>query len=187
MKLNEFQLHIKEGQEDIKGYVILNHNTQYTLTLANHGELPCDAEVYIDNIVVGNWRIRPFTKTVIERPSNDTGRFTFYKEGTKEAEKAQIASDKNMGLISVIFRPGIEPEKRVTFTMDAYTRVVGSDKYRGGTGLSGSSKQTFKTVKPLEYSKEKECTINIRLCASKENQDPRPLRKSSTPIPPALK
>jgi len=184
MKLNEFQLHKKEGQEDNKGYVILDHNTQYTLTLANHGELPCDAEVYIDNIVVGNWRIRPFSKTVIERPSNDNGRFTFYKEGTKEAEKAQIASDKNMGLISVIFRPGVFPERIIS--INAYPRDS-TGKHGGGTGLSGSSKQTFKTVKPLEYSKEKECTINIRLCASKENQDPRPLRKSSTPIPPALK
>lgn len=53
----------------------------------------------------------------------------------------------------------------------------------GGTGLSGQSGQTFKTVGNLDYDENAFVTISLRLVASEEG--PRPLTASprSTPVP----
>ncbi len=55
----------------------------------------------------------------------------------------------------------------------------------GGTGLSGKSKQEFRSVEPLDYDETGFVQINLRLVC--QTDEPRPLTPASTPVPPPLK
>lgn len=175
MKLQDYEVTIPEGQETADGYVAMRHNTQYRIKLANHGSRLADAEVFIDGQRVGEWRIKSFSSAEIERPVHDTGRFTFYMEGTPEAIAAAIKQSSELGLIKVIFKP---EEKLWELASQP------ADIRRGGTGLSGESKQEFSTVDALKTNKNEHLTIYLRLGASK--MDARPLTLRATPIPPPL-
>jgi len=173
MKLQDYEISIPEGKES-DGYVSLVHNTQYTLKLMNHGSRLADVEVFIDGHPVGEWRLRTHAEAIIERPVNDTGKFTFYKLGTEESAAAAIHSSDELGLIKVVFKP----ESRALFAP--------SEKLdEGGTGLSGHSQQKFSSVSPLRSAPEDHVTIYLRLGA--KPIDARPLRPSTTKIPPSLR
>ncbi|MCI5219945.1 MAG: hypothetical protein D3914_12355, partial [Candidatus Electrothrix sp. LOE2] len=152
--------------------------------------------------------------TVIERPTHDTGCFTFYKAGTREAKKAELVRSGKLGLISVIFKPEEEPvihfnidfedAENSNYEFDDDTdlsldddvaaedelSLSLDDEYAeeeleaGGTGLSGKSEQEFHTVQPLDYDETGFVRINLRLVC--ETDEPRPLTPISTPIPPSL-
>ena len=96
---------VKQGTE--KGaYVEIKHGKQYTLSLRNHRNVECDAEIKIDSTHIGTFRIPSQQKIELERPSNDTGNFTFYKSGTKKGNKAGIVQGKSdNGLIEATFTP----------------------------------------------------------------------------------
>lgn len=182
MQLGNFKLEIPQGNENNSGYVVLAHNTKYTIKMSNLGERRCDAWVEIDGKPVGGWRLDSEDSMVLERPVHDTGCFTFYQFGTSEAKKAGLVQSDELGLISVLFKPEKPYEdNRIMFFYSPYRA--------GGTGLSGKSEQEFSEVNPLRhYDEEGIVRINLRLvCASEE---PRPLtpapKISSTPIPPPL-
>jgi hypothetical protein len=105
MRLDNFLVKISEGKELNSGYVAMKHNTKYAVQLSNFSDLQCDAEVEIDGKVVGVWRVQSKDRIIIERPVHDTGCFTFYKIGTREAKKAELVSSGKLGLISVLFKP----------------------------------------------------------------------------------
>ena len=108
MRLNNFSVRVPEGTEIAGGYVEINHGTQYTLRLRNGWySRKCDAKVMIDGKHVGTWRIPSGESIVIERPVHDTGRFTYYKSGTKDAKDAGLNSvdADDLGLIQVVFTP----------------------------------------------------------------------------------
>jgi hypothetical protein len=107
MRVADFSVVIPEGNENAEGYVQLDHNTQYTIRLGNGGSNRADAEIKVDGKVVGVIRVDAFSTVVIERPTHDKGKFTFYKEGTKEAKKVKSYKIKtdNKGLVSVTFKP----------------------------------------------------------------------------------
>ena len=234
------------GKSDNNGYVPMKHGEQYRINLQNYdNQKRCAAEVKVDGKVVGLFRIRAGGSLTLERPSNENGRFTFYKDGTPEASKAGLDSvtRSDKGLVSVTFkpekhvqpvelqedrrqpwypsphplpgmpRPGPVPMPRPYYEgsdrgytlsspvgsadVDRAVPTSASNESRtkgvmgqsasyssGGTGLSGSSSQTFKTVGHLDYDESAFVTITLRLVA--ENDDPRPLRPlvaSSTPVP----
>ena len=178
MNLHHYTVCIPEGEENGDGYVCLQHSTQYTLELKNTDRWRCDAEVFIDGQKVGLWRINDRGSLRLERPPHDTGRFTFYQTGTREAAKAQIVAGADTGLVKVVFKP----EERI-MRIDCpapLTRLLG-----GGTGLSGESKQQFVNVERISYADpERFVTINLRLVASAD--EPRPLFARSTPVPPPV-
>lgn len=106
MYMNDFSVRIPEGCEVSGGYVELRHGQKYTLRLRNSRSVRCDAHVEVDGKHVGTWRIPAHGSFVLERPEHDTGRFTFYRLGTADAEAAQLdGSDPDLGLVKVTFTP----------------------------------------------------------------------------------
>ena len=176
MNLHHYSVTIPEGREAVQGYVSLTHGTRYTLELGNNDKWRCDAEVSIDGQKVGTWRVEKESSVRLERPVHDTGCFTFYQHGTKEAAQAGIVNNDSMGVISVVFKP----EQRVV-------RVdIAPIHFRfGGTGLSGHSKQRFTSVKPLSYEDPKEF-ITIKVCLMGVTNEPRPLFARSDSAPQAV-
>jgi len=207
-KLGNFSVTVIPGIEQENGYVLMNHNTQYELCLMNMGSVDCDANVVIDGKQVGLWRVTCGNKITIQRPTNDTGRFTFYRLGSDEAGKASLAASTELGLISVAFKPekivelpnnpegedstseapryslGSAPRESIKtslgFGLPSKTRKVAA----GGTGLSGKSEQKFVAAIPIQYDEELFTEIHLRLVCSDEQ--PRPLVGRSTPIPPPV-
>ncbi|MCW5212381.1 hypothetical protein VU04_05685 [Desulfobulbus sp. TB] len=206
MRLGNFSVEIPKGKELDSGYVAMKHNTKYALRLSNFGDLRCDAEVEIDSKPVGVWRVSSNDSIIIERPTHDTGCFTFYKAGTREAKKAEVVRSDKLGLISVTFKPeekieidcflDLSLDENVDFCLDCdgedndeLDLCLSLDDAEesleaGGTGLSGKSEQEFHTVRPLDYDETGFVRINLRLVC--ETDEPRPLTPVSTPIPPPL-
>ncbi|MCX6875949.1 MAG: hypothetical protein NTW21_19395 [Verrucomicrobia bacterium] len=178
MNTNEFEVIIPEGNNLGNGYVEMRHNTQYSLNLKNHRRVPCDAEVAIDGIHVGTWRIRERDEITVDRPVHDTGRFTFFEVGTEAARAAGIAKNTENGLISVTFKP----EKECIGLHAAELPDVGHSA--GATGLTGESKQRFTIATEIDHDESRFFTIHLRLVARR--QDIRPLASRSTPIPPPI-
>lgn len=234
MRQGNFSVAIAQGIETSEGYVKLPHNTQYSLQLNNHDyQKRCAAEVKIDGKVVGLFRLQPGGVLILERPTHDTGKFTFYKDGTSEARSAGLhkVNYEDRGLVQVTFkpekealkhthevedliptpRPPIRPypywndgpigsadvdravptsttrgisQKFSKYALNSPSKGIGGQNVSsGGTGLSGQSNQTFRTVGHLDYDENAFVTINLRLVAS--NDGPRELTSSpkSNPIP----
>lgn len=105
MKKGYFEVIIPEGRETSDGYVALQHATQYTVILTNYSTVRCDAEVMLDGRKVGVWRVGAGKGLIVERPIHDSGRFTFYVQGTKEAKAAGLFTSDDLGRVSVRFMP----------------------------------------------------------------------------------
>ena len=177
--LGNFSVEIPEGNKQVDGYVDIDHNTKYSIKISNAGDRPCDAEVGVDGKQVGIWRLPSGKSVVLERPAHDTGRFTFYKFDSAEAQKAELDLDDNIGLVSVLFKP----EKPPVYT-DSETKYSIRDFEPGGTGLSGKSEQRFKEVRALDYDESSFVQIHLRLGCKVD--EPRPLTLISTPVPPPI-
>ncbi len=107
MRVGDFYLSIEGRSETSDGYVKLPHNTQYKIKLGNTGNRRSDCEVSVDGKSVGTFRIDSDSTIILERPIDDSGKFTFYKDGTSEARAAELdlVSKDDRGLISVTFKP----------------------------------------------------------------------------------
>ena len=173
MNLRHYSVIIAQGDESSDGYVCLKHGTPYTIELRNDDDSRCDAEVFIDGQRAGLWRVESKKPLRLERPSHDTGRFTFYATGTKEAAKAGIVAKDTTGLISVIFKPEVRTVR---------IHMAPPMLLPGGTGLSGRSEQRFTKAEQIDYGRpESFVTINLRLVTAAD--EPRPLFARSTPVP----
>jgi hypothetical protein len=180
MRVYDYEVVVPEGDENATGYVVLEHNTRYTIKLMNLSYSKVDAEVFIDGNRIGEWRVNSFVRCIIERPVHDTGRFTFYRLDSIEAKNIGLKSSSELGLIKVIFKP---EHKQPDNTNECACPLF--DMSEGGTGLSGHSEQKFNTVQPLDSNPENYVTIYLRLAAPEES-DARPLFPFSNPIPPPL-
>jgi len=195
MQFAGYKLMISQGQEDSQGYVALAHGTCYTVMLSNNHSTRCDVTLRIDGKEVGTWRLETYRSIAIERPVNDTGRFTFYQLGTEEARQAGLEAHGDLGLVTATFTPEkwLQPTHISPYANQSVedwasrpTRSAGHTA-AGGTGLSGQSAQRFTTVDPLDYDYENQATLHIRLVAHESG--PRPLQgigRLSTPVPPPL-
>jgi hypothetical protein len=177
MRANEFEVVIPEGRNLGDGYVGMLHNTQYSLLLKNHRRVRCDANVVIDGIQVGTWRIDGNSEIRIERPVHDTGHFTFFEMGSREAHSAGIVANPENGLISVAFKP-----EREMLTLGS--SPAPDDMRAGVTGLTGESLQRFTDASSISHDTTRFFTIHIRLVC--KMPEIRPLAPRSTPIPPPV-
>ena len=208
--LNGFSVTIPESySETSEGHVGLRHGQNFKVRLHNghrgpYGSVPCDATIILNGKDVGTFRVNAGQTTIIERPANDTGKFTAYQEDSYEA--ASIGIDRNsndLGLIEVVFRPG---SQKIRWTPPAvsvtWNNYDSQPVYRGissecrakscsfnepvgmGIGLSGHSNQNFHEVEDLDYN-EPATRIYLRLVKeSFERSGPRPLRSVySTDVP----
>ena len=111
--LNGFSVSVPEAQEETSdGYVVLNHGQHFRIRLHNSHKdngigKAADCEIYLSGKYIGTYRI-PYGQTVLlEHPINDFGKFTAYRNGTPEANQAEIDSnDPDNGLIKVVWKPG---------------------------------------------------------------------------------
>lgn len=176
--LGDYKVTIPEAEETENGYAILAHGTQYSIELVNDTGRRADAEVKIDGGIVGVWRVEARDSIRLERPSGDTGHFTFFEVDSEEGRAAGLREGDSLGLISVEFRPEIE--------VDGLGAAALSDERfgAGGTGLTGESAQRFQTTSPLDFDPDDVRTIHLRLVARKP--EVRPLHPKSTPVPPPV-
>lgn len=202
MRIGFFTAIVDPGKERSTGHVALKHGDVYTLKLVNHDRSRrADAEVRVDGKDVGCFRIEAGGAVNIERPENDSGRFTFYKAASLEGEQAGApevdAGDR--GLVTVRFKPEVRhrapdvvrprsmlQSTNLGSTTSDYDGTVGASLPRnmsaGVTGLTGTSGQNFYAVAPLDYDVSAEVTINLRLVCdgevrklvSRSNQVPSP-------------
>ncbi len=182
-----FDVEIPEARLRRHGVYEIAHATPYTIVLGNqHPELRCDARVWIDGTPVGTWRVEPASRIRLERPLNDSGRFTFFQLGSAEAARAGLdAGNAFLGLIRVKFMPEVTPEKSVAHSSDMDSQPINSgspkihpsenrylasspgslDQEDGGTGLSGHSDQSFHTASPIRHDEFAEIIRQVRLVA----------------------
>ena len=126
--LNGFSVSISEAQEETsENYIVLRHGQTFSLRLHNgHKEngkcIPADAEVYVQGKYCGTFRVAAGQTIWLERPLNDTGKFTAYRNNTYEAKQAEIdPTSFDNGLIKVVWKPGRE---QPDFVRDVYKHVV---------------------------------------------------------------
>lgn len=197
MRVGSFSVLVSEGKERDSGHVQMAHGASYGIKLGNHGSVKCDAEVSVDGKIVGNFRVNAFGYINLERPSHDTGRFTFFKADSAQGEDAGASeiTGQDKGLISVTFRPekNIRPtsygKHGALRSMEEKTSggILSNPKPRsrngnaggssctshittqscsaGVTGLTGKSEQTFYEVGNLDYDRNGETIISLRLVA----------------------
>jgi hypothetical protein len=148
--------------------------------LTNLAHTRCDAEVRIDGREVGAWRVPAQETVVVERPVHDTGRFTFYEVGSREAGKAGISESDQLGLLTVVFKP-----ERIEWVLRAPPQPLApSGGFAGGTGLSGQSTQEFSEADAIKYDLSQAVTIHLRLVGDPD--EPRPMFQRETTVPPPV-
>lgn len=182
-RLESYELCIPQGVYINTGHVRLEHNIHYSLILRNFANTSCDADVSIDGVSVGVWRIPNSSTIEIERPIDDTGRFTFYALESHQATKIGLSSDDKLGLITVVFIPEKVYSSSVNYSERSevlYSSRDNSDE-RGGTGLAGESLQRFGTADSIERDTANAVTIHLRLVCG--DNGPRSLRKRNTDVP----
>lgn len=173
-----YELCIPQGLPRASGHILIAHRQQYTIVLRNRSSLRCDARVLVDGKEVGCWRINGDSQIEVERPVNDTGRFTFYMLGSIEARHAGLSASNALGLVTVTFMPELPPQPVYKSSEARYS------ERRGGTGLSGQSNQAFKTVEALNYDRGGFVTIDVRLYC--DDGAPRELRAAGRSVPSPL-
>lgn len=191
----DFSLNIPNGKEKSSGYVHMKHDQKYKICMRNSSDVKADADVKIDGKDVGVWRVKAGKKLCINRPANDTGRFTFYKSNSYEAHLSNGSSISNgdKGVISVTFYPEKIKHYDVTpygnYHADSMPDILIQPRGRssissGVTGLSGHSNQKFKDAHNIDRDYSRQVTLELRLVHDKVlerpsyNNGPRPLQQN---------
>lgn len=165
MRKGDYGLKVLSCDELDNGIVLVKHMQQYKLRLTNFNpKLNCDASVEIDGKFVGRFRIKPYSSITIERPTNDTGKFTFYRHGTREANLAGLIEDAAEGNITVTFYKESREEPIFLYKI--------TDDISGGTGLSGVSSDRYEDAEKINIRPHSEVVIRTRLIC---HDEPRPL------------
>lgn len=156
--LNGFSVTVPESySETSEGHVGLMHGQNFKVRLHNghrgpYGSVPCDATIILNGKDVGTFRVNAGQTTIIERPANDTGKFTAYSEDSYEAASIGInRNSDNLGLIEVIFRPGNKKSQWVPPVISVsdnswhppihYTHYYDSGNYTGRPMYRGISSE----------------------------------------------
>lgn len=105
-----FGLTIQNRADDYNGYVRLPHGASYAVCFSNQQNRRADAELSIDGLSMGTWRLSAYQTSCVDRPADDTGRFTFYRARSSEGYAVGSAdvSRQDKGLVSVRYYPEIE-------------------------------------------------------------------------------
>ena len=88
--------------------IFLRHRTQYNIGIINSSNFEADAEIFIDGVLVGVFRVhKNSTSFQLERPIETNSSFNFVSKNSEEAFVSGINIDGNsrLGEISVYIRP----------------------------------------------------------------------------------
>jgi len=107
-------------------YITLDHNSEYKIELCNYNNVKADANIKVDGRNVGKFRINANSSIIIERPVSIDKKFTFLRENSRKANRAniEIGRDKN-GLIEVIFYPEKSAQECMNLERIPYTNDKG--------------------------------------------------------------
>lgn len=189
-------------------YVALAPGAEYQITLRNNHNTRCDAEVTIDDQVVGMWRIRPYSSITIERPEGENRRFTFVAETSRIARQtgAQVGAEAN-GIIQVVFKPAkqtiypIVARAVPTATLEAraaptaapapvMAASLAAPRYQSGvTVLGRESEQQFSDTRALRWDEIDHrlvTTVTLRLVVDTGRLDYVPLSSVRLNRPPRI-
>lgn len=156
-----YEVHIPQGLHRSSGHVEVSHGARYSIRLHNRSPGRCDARVEIDGHRVGVWRIPAFSMIEVERPVNDTGYFTFFRLLSEEGQQLGLQDNDDLGLIRVEFLPECDP-RPIREYLDVWTMASAK---RGGTGLTGFSRQTFVEAESIQHDLSAASVIHLRLIA----------------------
>lgn len=199
-----FSLSIRNQAEDHRGYVRMAHGAVYAVCFRNDLNRAADAELSIDGLPMGTWRLGPYQRACVDRPAADTGQFTFYRADSAEGYavgSGQVARP-DKGRVSVGFYPEVDhylpaptpyaapslapaqrqfsdqAESSVEYGAQSRSLAPGKRLGAGVTGLSGQSQQHFTTAGPIERDYARAVTLELRLVhdpAFERPPQPRPL------------
>jgi hypothetical protein len=100
-------------------YYSLAHGSEYKVKMTNNTFQKVNALLKIDGVLMGKWRIDPFTSVIIERPVDNQRKFTFVDENSWEARDGNVVRGINEnGLVEVTFFP----ELKSSFYSDTFKR-----------------------------------------------------------------
>lgn len=130
--------------EDEHGYVYLQHGDVYRIFLKNYTNENNDVIVEIDGKEVGGWRLGPYQAATLERPADDSGQFTFYEIGSREARQVGLNSiaRTDLGLVKVTFIPE-KPKRREIPTVDTMSYSCAKGGGMKGGDWSESFSESF--------------------------------------------
>lgn len=130
-------------------YIMMNHNQEYKIMLTNDNNTRADADVWIDNQMIGSWRLNPHSSITIERPAEFNRKFLFLQEGTTIANRSGIVNQSNNnGLIKVLFKPELITRQPL-FNMRSPAPASASDsdnqmyRTRSGSGSGAATNDTY--------------------------------------------
>lgn len=209
MHLKDYSVVISEGVETSEGYVKMSHGSQYVIRVRNRKGSRCNAAVMVDGKEIGTFRLNGYGHLELERPPDDTGRFTFYRLGSNEARQAGLGNVNKLelGLIQVTFTPEKPPVSLASWSAPYAERevtrrgMVGSlgepeasvsfgatpaGAAAGGTGLSGHSNQGFVNVASMNLDYDNAVTISLRLIADDDIRPLKPVSSNQTLVPPPV-
>ncbi len=166
---------------------MIHHGNTYEIGIKNNNSISVSAQIQIDGKTVGTFVIKPYGMSWIERPVNEQRKFTFYRLDSREANDAKLdkVSHSDLGLIKVI----VKHEQRTLPTRPTiHFHNNATPCSAGGTGLSDTSDQHFKSVS--FYGQDTSYEFNLRLVV---NNTPQPLVDVTnnspyfaTPVPPPV-
>jgi len=142
----------------------MEHGDTYCIWLRNHAQDVTDVIIEINGKEVGGWRLEGFVTATIERPADETGKFTFYEIGSSESLKAGLdLIDRNdLNLVKVTFIPKRHVKPHAIPVL-----------------VSGKPEQPFVSADAIDRDYDRQVTINLRLI-TKPSDKPKSLRRVST-------
>ncbi len=182
-----FSVSVQNNVADYNGYVRMRHGQVYAVCFANNLDRRADAEVSIDGLNMGTWRLQANQRACVERPATTQGRFTFYRADSSEgyAVGSGQVSRGDKGKLSVSFYPEVleqpvyepepgfhshsysnaAPEAEGYVAPQAQKRAAPShdDLNAGVTGLTGRSDQRFGRAGQIERDYAQMVRLELRL------------------------
>lgn len=185
-------------------YVEVPHEATYSIELKNNRERNVDATVHVDGSSIGTFRLSPYGRMNIERPSGVNKAFVFTHED-KEGADAGLKGKEHNGLITVDFvaesAPVVKPwtytgcrgpqlqdtTSRGSFSFGGQSTMLCSNATAstcavpmssGYTALGDATTQSFQTVPDLKNIDESSrARISLRLVGPSQPEPRIPLQK----------
>jgi len=150
---HQYRLGIKPGQvyydNRVGEVVLLKEGQKYKLQLTNNVNSQCNCIVTIDGKEIGIFRLKPYSRYTIERPVNDVGYFTFYKDINDPLKPTSTANPADAkGIITARFIPeGYGRQNRKNRKV-----IAPSNSSAGGIGIPNVENDEDKYSDPYEGS-----------------------------------
>lgn len=198
-----YELKIVGGQEQPNLQVLMHHNQEYSLYLANRNSyLACSIKIEIDGKEIGTFQLPAGGSGEVSHPVDSDRRFVFVRIGTTQAQAGELFNvDRNkQGLVSAMFIPekGVRQNGMKGGMFDAADKYDGLDETElrrgkqksigaGGTVLGAHTHHQYDRARTeLDLDFDRAFTIHLRMVAIDDEPAIVPLRseRRSNPVPP---